>query len=83
MENTEIHFEMTVSNRHDEWNEKITGYTDRDGDVPSPTTDKEAVEVAKKTIARFNASLRPHELERKLRCVQRIETKVIDLIEYN
>ncbi|MBK5213604.1 MAG: hypothetical protein JJE55_08100 [Flavobacteriaceae bacterium] len=74
---------MTISCVLAQWNEKITGYRTRDGEVPEPQTDAEALDVAKKTIERFNSTLRPGEIERELRCVQRVETKVIDLMEYN
>lgn len=83
MENTEIHYEMTVSHDLAQWNEKITGFRNRYGEVLEPETDAEALEVAKRTIDFFNATLRPGESERELRCVQRVETKVIDLMEYN
>lgn len=82
MENTEIHYEMTVANDIREWNEKITGLQSRNYDLPEPTTDAEAIYTSEKTIEFFNSTLGPGEGFRILRCVQRVETKVIDIMGY-
>lgn len=83
-ENTETHFEMQVSRKGeftDCWNEKLTGLRYRDVNIPEPKTNTEAIELAKEIVEFFNSSLRPDETERKVVCVQRVETKVIDLME--
>lgn len=82
MENTEIHYEMTVYNGRSEWNEKLTGLTTRDENFSEPQTDQEAIELANKTVEYFNSTLRPGELKRFATCVQRVETKVIDITPY-
>lgn len=84
MENTEIHYEMTVYNGRSEWNEKITEFKTRGEQMihPEPTTDEEAIESARKMVAFFNETLRPGELKRYVTCVQRVETKVIDITPY-
>lgn len=82
MENTEIHYEMTVSTGLAEWNEGITGLRTFDGKIPAPSTDSEAIELAEKIIEFFNRDLRLWESPRRLTCVQRVEVKVIDIMEY-
>ncbi len=82
MENTEIHYEMTVGNSRMTWNERLSGLVTQDGDYGPPATDKEAIDQANMAVNFFNSTLRPAEGPRILKCVQRIETKVIDLIPY-
>ncbi len=80
LENTEIHFEMTVKEDikwSDTWNEKIV----KSRNYAEPSTNLEAVQTAKYIIEDFNSGLKPLEIPRVLINVQRVETKVIDLIE--
>lgn len=84
LENTEIHFEMTVKEdqewpRGREWNEKI----EQTRLFSMPRGNKEALDTANAIIENFNKSLRPGEVKRILINVQRVETKVIDLIDQN
>lgn len=79
LENTELHFEMTVKNDikwSDSWNEKL----EKTKRYTQPSTNAEALETAKNIIEDFNNSLRPGESRRVLINVQRVETKVIDLM---
>lgn len=80
MEATETHYEMQVRNTWTEeiWNETMNFRTDR---YEIPQNDEQAIATAKQIIADFNATIRPMEAPRKLVTVQRVETKVIDLIE--
>jgi len=80
MEATETHYEMQVKNTETGkiWNETMNFRTDR---YPIPENDQEAIDTAKQIIDDFNSSLRPMEAARRLVTVQRVETKVIDLIE--
>lgn len=84
MENTEIHYEMQVKNLDygNIWNEKITGLKTKQEYYEEPRNDEDALIIARKTISFFNKTLRPGEVKRKLVCVQRIETKVIDLMKF-
>ena len=79
MEATELHFEMTVkdSETYKVWNEKMEETRRYD----APTTNEEALQIAQEIVKDFNKSLRPREAKRKLVNVQRVETKVIDLME--
>lgn len=79
MENTEIHYEMRVRiiGQTEVWNEKM----DQGGFFDEPQTNEQAIEIAKKEITYSNEDLRPGEFGRELVNVQRIETKVIDLME--
>lgn len=79
MEATELHFEMTVRNSytHESWNEKLEETRMYD----EPKNNDEAIACAKQILKDFNADLRPGEYARELLNVQRVETKVIDLIE--
>jgi hypothetical protein len=82
LENTELHFEMTVKNAEkwpDSWNEKL----EKTRRYEAPSTNEEAIETAKNIIEDFNSSLRRGEPARILINVQRVETKVIDLINQN
>lgn len=79
LENTEVHFEMTVQQDNwwsESWNEKL----EETRRYNEPQTNAEAMDTAKNIIADFNLSLRPDESSRTLINVQRVETKVIDLI---
>ncbi len=81
MENTEIHYEMQVRqvNNDDIWNEKLNSEN-----FGIPQNDDEAVSIAKAILKFFNSSLRPGENKRELVEIQRIETKVIDILNsYN
>ena len=82
LENTEVHFEMTVHKDEpwtDPWNEKLV----KARRYPEPQTNEEALKIAESIIDDFNSSLRPGESSRTLVNVQRVETKVIDLINQN
>jgi len=78
LENTEVHFEMTVRKVDglSSWNEKLD--SDHFG---IPRTNEEAVKIANNIISFFNKGLRPGETSREIVNVQRVELKVIDLIE--
>ena len=81
IENTELHFEMTVTQLGcRNWNEKLTGLRIRDEVIPEPKTNEEAIYLANRCIDYFNKSLRPKEEPRLLINVQRVETKVIDIL---
>lgn len=83
MENTETHYEMQVrmEGSSSSWNERMQGLTTADADYNEPKTDEEALLQAELTIKFFNDTLKPDETPRLLQSVQRIETKVIDIME--
>jgi hypothetical protein len=82
LENTEVHYEMTVRNvgGYHSWNEKIK--SDKFG-VPDPSTDEEAFYMANQILTVWNDTIQSWEQPRELVNVQRVETKVIDLINQN
>lgn len=81
LENTELHFEMTVKNDGhypDSWNEPLNSKK-----MGIPKTNEEALKIAKETVKHWNDNLMPYDNRRVLLNVQRVETKVIDLIDQN
>lgn len=83
MVNIETHYEMTIrQGKNDEWNEELTGLITSERSFDRPKTDKEAINLANKTVRFFNKTLSRYEKRRRLVCVQKVETKVTDLIKY-